>query len=548
MIERLNKIIEYINELDYVKTIKTFELFGSIIKGAVAINVESVSLMFDVEIFQQYPYQFHDSESIRFINSELLEYNHVNRDGSICVHTLQSIDLAQKISFDLNGLKHWIIKYYINKEQDNHYEHIVVPYKHINGIKYSFLFTEVDYTFKKGQFGFFNYSELSKGVNRAEKTITNIVCSFNIEKNVIPCKWSEAYLKLANSEGIFVFIEKPPIKNKRFAIENWVELEPYVDQSFFDFLYALSTNTPLKNKPPILPLFIGYKISSFEIHWQSVLIQSNDFPNYGVKANNPGRSYLGKFQDKEIIWAETKNISYKYFFGRGTLHKKLTSSKILIIGIGAIGSILASTLVRGGCTNIYISDYDLKEPENVCRSEYLFLTGITEKVQDLSNLLIAISPFVSVTVIEKLIDYAKYLINDSNWLKTIENTFNEYDIVFDCTADNDLAHIFDLLNLKSDIFNISITNHAKNLVCVVKPNIYQWMIEIFKFLQNDIKDLYNPTGCWSPTFKATYSDVNTLVQYAIKHINYCFERQVPIRNFHLSASYEEAFMINMTQL
>ena len=31
--------------------------------------------------------------------------------------------------------------------------------------------------------------------------------------------------------------------------------------------------------------------------------------------------------------------------------------------------------------------------------------------------------------------------------------------------------------------------------------------------------MYNPTGCWSPTFKASYNDISTLTQYALKIIN-----------------------------
>ena len=57
------------------------------------------------------------------------------------------------------------------------------------------------------------------------------------------------------------------------------------------------------------------------------------------------------------------------------MNEQLTNSKILIIGIGAIGSIVAKTLVRSGCTKVDFIDYDIKEPENVCRSEYSFYTG-----------------------------------------------------------------------------------------------------------------------------------------------------------------------------
>jgi hypothetical protein len=46
---------------------------------------EKVELLFDLEIYPQYPFQFQNSETIRFINRSFLEYSHVNADGSICV-------------------------------------------------------------------------------------------------------------------------------------------------------------------------------------------------------------------------------------------------------------------------------------------------------------------------------------------------------------------------------------------------------------------------------------------------------------------------------
>jgi hypothetical protein len=37
-------------------------------------------------------------------------------------------------------------------------------------------------------------------------------------------------------------------------------------------------------------------------------------------------------------------------------------------------------------------------------------------------------------------------------------------------------------------------------------------------LHNDDLDMYEPTGCWSPTFKASYNDIALMIQYAIRHI------------------------------
>ncbi len=63
-----------------------FQLHDAIVNGSISINVKEVKLEFDVEIYAPYPLQFHDHETIRFINKNLIEFNHVNADGSICVH------------------------------------------------------------------------------------------------------------------------------------------------------------------------------------------------------------------------------------------------------------------------------------------------------------------------------------------------------------------------------------------------------------------------------------------------------------------------------
>ena len=139
MTNRLNKIVESISQLEDVVITKDFVLDGLSVKGDIKIKVEEVELDFSVEIYQQYPYQLHDTESIRFINNKLIIYNHVNRDGSICVHTHQSQELKTKIEFDFYALKCWIKKYYINKDEDIHYEHIVVPSKPLDG--YQLLFS-----------------------------------------------------------------------------------------------------------------------------------------------------------------------------------------------------------------------------------------------------------------------------------------------------------------------------------------------------------------------------------------------------------------------
>ncbi len=93
-------------------------------------------------------------------------------------------------------------------------------------------------------------------------------------------------------------------------------------------------------------------------------------------------------------------------------------------------------------------------------------------------------------------------------------------------------YILNSLEIKLDIINLSITNHANELVCAFYPNLYHFVRTQFEeILDNDIVNLYEPTGCWSPTFKASYNDINTLLQIAIKHINKIYKTNKAKNNF-----------------
>lgn len=297
-----------------------------------------------------------------------------------------------------------------------------------------------------------------------------------------------------------------------------------------------------------VPLLIGYPISEQEIHWQALFIPINNFPGYGQKISGTN-TWIGKLKEQPIIWAQTRNSSYRNFYGRGAFHHRISTAKVLIIGIGAIGSMVATTLVRGGVIDVVLIDHDVKEPENICRSEYGFLPGITSKVQELTNRLTAISPFVSVKSSEDLIDLFKVVVNGSEtgWINAVKSHLDKYDIIFDCSTDNDIAFLLGMLDLKAEVFSFSITNNARELICGVKLNLYSWLQYIFHQLGQEMEDLYAPAGCWNPTFRASYNDIAVLVQFALCHINSCFKAEKPIRHFYLSCADADGFEIKLRE-
>ncbi len=542
MTKRAEEILEAVASLAGVRILDELKEDGPKITFHVEVCEGEAVLPFEVEIFALYPMQFHDTETIRFVNKDLLAYDHVNADGSICVHTLHSTELRQKLQLDFHSLQHWIKKYYIVGEKDAQYEHIVVNETAIGGTQTVFLFTDVDYRFSANEFGSFSYSALAIGVKRGERIVTNLVQTFEVKKHNIQCGWSREYRKGEKKEGLVCFLKSAPAKNRRFAVENWQEMEPFVNQAFIQFLFANYQRLANSEKSPAyVPLLLGYAINETENHWQAVMLPVKSFPGTKYKVLNSYK-YLGQFLNQEILWCQTRNCSYRFYFGRGALHERITKAKILVIGLGAIGSMVAKSLVRGGAINITLVDYDVKEPENVCRSEYDFETGICNKAVELHNVLNQISPFVEVRHCEELMDKVKIWSNDENITKPFEDLFGEYDLIFDCTTDNDVASLLDRLQISAQVYCLSITNEAKELVCAVKPNLYGWLTQIFEKLKDSAsQELYQPTGCWSPTFKAGYTDIAVLVQWAIKQINTCFTSGLPVRNFVIATTESENF-------
>lgn len=555
MSDRVNEINTIIESIPNVQLIKPFEQGKLDIEGCISVFVEELEqpLEFDVTIHPQYPFKSHDTETIKFSNGGLLEYKHVMGNGSICIHTAHSPLLSEKLGYDIESVKAWIKKYYIDKDSDTHYEHLIVPQKTFKDSHFAYFFNEVDYVFSKNQFGLVDYSTISNGVFYTNEINSNIIQSFydRNKKPLVDVKWNFQLKSLPTSVGLFIFLTDAPSKNQRWVFKEWKDFETLLPQDFLKFLHSIETNHS-KDKGKCLPLLVGYNISETEIHWQVIMLEIGNFPIYGEKVNQQWLTMLDG--DRKIDWAMTRNCSYKYFFGRGRLNEKLTKGKILIIGIGAIGSIVAKTLVRSGCIKVDFIDYDIKEPENVCRSEYSFFTGITNKTNDLINELCLISPFFEPTnggydYSEAFDFFIKSHLTDTETKSILEQRLNEYDIIIDCSADNDLLYVLSQLNIKSSLLNLSISNHAKQFVCAAEQNRYEFITTQFSgnVLQFDIDDLHNPTGCWSPTFKASYNDINVLVQFAIKHINLRLEQGKALRNFVVETDDKDDFTINLKE-
>lgn len=495
---------------NYIDRIKVVQSFGSTEQGALGIiEITTVkgSLKFDVTIPNSFPFG-QGTTSILFKCNSITGYEHQNLDKSICLHPSPNQNAEEKLKQEIDLLLDWIQEYYIEEKTDTAYNYL----QHSNE-PFCMYFDSKESESEQGSYGFFNYIDFS--VNRRYANF--IALSIGKEKS----RFSNYYHNLENkNEGIWLYIEKEPIIRNRLISQNWEELTPYVNQEQVDFLYKYQQNLD-KDKKSFF-LMLGYKIfnrTSTEIHWELIHIPRKFNFSKGVKKHN---NWIRKFKRNKILWCRSCNISYERLFGRGRLHEKITKANILIIGTGAIGSSLAEIIVRSGATRIELSDFDIVESGNLCRSEFFLCDESEYKTISILSQLTAISPFVEITT---RFEIQKTLPNDESFI-TMKSQLSEFDIIFDCTTDMEMAYMLDKMKLKAVIFNLSITDKAKEFVCVYGGNnVAIQKHEIFKNLNisEEEVDFYPEAGCGYPTFQANYNDINTLLNYCLNIINQRFE-------------------------
>lgn len=230
-------------------------------------------------------------------------------------------------------------------------------------------------------------------------------------------------------------------------------------------------------------------------------------------------------------------ITEEMYYGRGSFHASLISKKIALVGLGAIGSMVAEALAKSGCKHIALWDNDIVEAGNICRSSYCLKDIGESKVNAISRKIESLNPYAE-TIIkhgrwhEYNVNYTEYIdgsfyanVNYNTQEKAISE-IRDYDLIIDCTGSNEMLHFLSYAIPGIDLISLCITNHAKELLCISNRdgNPFELRKAYLSRIEQDTKNFYiEGNGCYSPTFLAANCDIAALVNLALGDLNKNYE-------------------------
>lgn len=548
-----SEIINILSHLPFQVEGTSFEMANEVLSFTLNFKVKSEVISFKVHISPWYPYHYMGQEGITFYNETLMPYSHIMEGGNLCLHSRANQKVASKFKEDVTQLYEWIVKYYVNGEKDSHYEDIVVNESKFGEHFMCFAIPMAERPNLTQTYGMAYVKQLSLSIRHEIPCLNYLVYGFQSEFPKIQAtnlELSSVYKTKGKQDfqAPFIILKDHPSDYGKFAIRDICKLSELMTQEQLSFISNV-LRKEIDTNWKYFPIFIGFPTINNQFGWLTLMIDLDNIPWHGepekINGRKTGRWLSVPNKNAVTMYAKTEILTPELYYGRGAFPEDFINSRILILGLGAIGSILARTLAKCGCCNLTLYDFDTKQYNNCCRSEYDFYRGSYDKQYELSLQLTYAHPFVEVYSLPRDFDMAIKAAFQKGNHNEFKKKLNEYDLIFDCTTDDDLAYILDHLQESSQIINLSISNHAHQLVCAFSPNISNFLNFAFSKCVSleDGDDLFNPTGCWNPTFKASYNDINSLLQYALKRIVRMVTYQEPKHNFILSDS-DEGIKIN----
>lgn len=326
-------------------------------------------------------------------------------------------------------------------------------------------------------------------------------------------------------EGIWWLWPSPVVLKPWKAPSNWGELRKIGDDMGFEIDKSIKNIVRSLRGKNSTYMIIGYPIPTMvgenpiEIFWKAILLpefkeKAGGISPKGFRENEAGwwqRDRRSILKDDEYIkYTRTENWHSNRIQARGRFKQSLRESKIALIGCGALGSVIADLLVRGGVNEILFVDHDVLVIGNLVRHTLSGSDIQKNKAEALQEHFQTVAPLSKITSFSKRIPITK---------EGVLELLNDYDIIIDCTASDEVITCLSMgwWNLEKLFVSASVGYEAKRLFLFIHQG--------HAFPKKDFLEAINPhilkeqslweqngetiegAGCWSPLFPARWDDL-----------------------------------------
>jgi hypothetical protein len=227
--------------------------------------------------------------------------------------------------------------------------------------------------------------------------------------------------------------------------------------------------------------------------------------------------------DKAIRWIKTENWSRHQLTRRGSVEETLCASNIVIIGCGAVGSILAEQLARLGVYKATVIDSGIIDAGNMSRHVLTITDVSNNKAEELAKRLNSIFPFMNVNFENE---------NIQDIISSRPDFFNPFDLVIDATGDDQALKCMSstLSILDKSFVSVSTGYKASKLFCFIRKGIHHdsifesfgkvcspWLMADNEMSESS-EEVVDGIGCWHPLFPARLDDIQMLIGASVKVI------------------------------
>lgn len=478
-------------------------------------------------------------------------YNHIGdekypwRDGNICTHTslraigrrmydFEPFNAQDRLYWHAYRLREWIIAANENKliESGDPFELPDFPGRSSN--------QEVSFIEDDNSFAFWETNKQTYGlanilnVENKDKLL-KIISFSDVKYNAIrTIQYKNTKPEKSNTIGIWIKLPKVPYIDPwqapaiydelvKITTELGVDIEDIVKNRLIGYLRDGREHLLLLGFP--IPCEVGGNNKRY--HWQPLMLpifsygKPKGFPPSEKGYKTRDRAYSILSSETKLNWIMSRNWEYSEIYSRGRMPENIADSKILLIGLGAIGSMISELLIRNGCKEIIIIDNENLNVGNLSRHTLQLNDVGNDKATSLKIRLESINPYANVVSIN-----SAFPPKESKDVSLLQDC----DIVIDCTANDNVLDLMSRFNWGKEkyYFSASVGMESMRLIFYSSHGIifpHASMLEkIEPLIKAEVKEYEGSKlpregiGCWSPVFPARVDDIWLMAAVAVKSI------------------------------